>query len=74
MKQFNPHNLRTYIDKVKGLKPGKHLMDYNELNSIAIDLADLLLYTRELEDKVRELNKKLIEAESLTIEMQGEKF
>ena len=74
MKQFNPHNLRTYIDKVKGLKPGKHLWDYNELNTIALDLADLLLYTRELEDSIRDANRKLAEAESLTIEMQGEKF
>ena len=47
MKQFNPHVLRSYIDRIKGLKPGKHLMDHSELTAVALDVADLLLYSKE---------------------------
>ena len=74
MKQFNPHVLRSYIDRIKGLKPGKHLMDHNELTAVALDLADLLLYSKELENSIKELNKQLEEASALTIEMLGDKF
>lgn len=49
-------------------------MDHSELTAVALDLADLLLYSKELENSIKELGKQLEEATALTVEMQGEKF
>lgn len=73
MKQFNSNNLRSFVDRVKANRAGKHIVDHSEMSAVALDLADLLLYMRELEEKVNELNKKIAE-DAITIELKGEKF
>ena len=76
MTQFNPNTLRSFIDRVKSLKAnnGKQIVDSAELNNIALELADLLLYCRSLENQITKLQKQIDESGEITIELKGEKF
>lgn len=74
MVQSNTHNLRTFIDKTKSFKQGKQILDSHELISVGLELADLLLYMRDLEQQIVNLKQKIQEAETIEINMDGEKF
>ncbi len=75
MVQINTTNLRNFVDKAKSNKgAGKAIFDNSELNAAALDLASLLLYVSDLENEIVRLKKEIIELETVTVEMQGEKF
>lgn len=73
MKQFNGHHLRTFIDKARGVK-STSMFTKHELDSVIADLSDLLLYIKELENKIRELETTISEQAALEVEMVGDKF
>lgn len=75
MVQINTTNLRNFVNKAKSNRGGgKTIFDNSELNSAALDLASLLLYVSDLENEIIRLKKQIVELETVTIEMQGEKF
>jgi hypothetical protein len=50
------------------------MITHKEATGISWSLNDQLLYQRELEEELRTLRDKLADVQSITIEMQGEKF
>jgi hypothetical protein len=75
MKQPNTHHIRRFVDRVAGVGATQSLaFTKKELDEISLGLVDLLLYQRELEQEIRDLRARLDSAESITVEMQGDKF
>jgi hypothetical protein len=76
MVQINTSNLKNFVDKAKSNKSGsgKVIIDNQELIAAALDLANVLLYVRDLESEVLKLKKELAESNVIQIEMTGEKF
>lgn len=75
MKQANTHYLRKFIEKAGALGPNQTMMiTHKEAMGISWSLNDQLLYQRELEEELRNLRDKLADVQSITIEMQGERF
>lgn len=75
MKQPNTHHIRRFIDRVSAVGPTQSLaFTKKDLDEVILGLTDLLLYQRELELETQELRNKLSSAETITVEMQGDKF
>lgn len=72
MKRFNAHNIRNLIEKTRHIK-NNIVLTKTECETYIADLADLLLYLNELEDRVKELEKTISDS-SVEIEMVGDKF
>lgn len=75
MKQSNTHHLRKFIEKASAIGPNQTMMiTQKEALDISFALNDQLLYQRELESEIRDLKNQLSNLETVTIEMQGDKF
>ena len=75
MKQSNTYHLRKFIEKASAIGPNQTMMiTQKEALDISFALNDQLLYQGELEDEVRVLRSQLANVQSITIEMQGDKF
>jgi hypothetical protein len=75
MKQPNTHHIRRFLDRAAGVTHGQVVgLNQKEIYDLSIGLNDVLLYQKELEDHIRDLQERLSAAESVTVEMEGEKF
>ena len=75
MSQPNLHHLRKFIDRAETLKgEGQAVLTHSEIRSIALTLGGLLVYHKELEQKIKDLRSKLDDSETIAIEMQGGSF
>ena len=75
MKQPNTHHLRRFIDRAAVVSVGGSIaFTKKEMEDISLGMTDLLLYQRELEQEVKELKAKLESAETLSVEMIGDRF
>ena len=75
MKQSNTYHLRKFIERASAIGPNQTMMiTQKEALDISFALNDQLLYQGELEDEVRDLRNQLANVQSITIEMQGDKF
>lgn len=74
MIRFNTTNLRNFVNKMITANQQTQTMSTQELNRIALDIADLLLYCKDLEDQIKDLNIQLSDASNITVELEGNKF
>ena len=72
MKRFNAHNIRNLIEKARHTKTNIVLTKAECDNYIA-DLADMLLYICELEERLQAA-EKTISVNTVEVEMIGDKF
>lgn len=74
MIRFNTNNLRNFVNKMITANQHTQTLTTQELNRIALDIADLLLYCKDLEDQIKDLNIQLNDASNITVELEGNKF
>jgi nicotinate-nucleotide pyrophosphorylase len=75
MNQPNTHHLRKFVEKASSMGTGQPLMlSQKDATDISWALNNHLLYQRELEAEIRDLRDKLANIESVTVEMQGDRF
>lgn len=75
MSQPNLHHLRKFMDRADSLKgEGTVVLTHSEIRSVALTLGSLLIYHKELEYKIRDLESKIDDSNKPEIEMDGGGF
>lgn len=72
MKRFNAHNIRNLIEKVRHTK-SNIVLTKAECDNYIADLADMLLYINELEERLQAA-EKIVSETTVEVEMVGDKF
>jgi hypothetical protein len=71
----NLHFLRRFVDRAESLKgEGTTQITHSEMRSVSLALGALLLYQRQLEDQVGDLQKQIADMDTVQVEMNGGNF
>lgn len=74
MRQPNTYHIREFINSGNNITNKGLLLDKDSVINITKELADLLSYTMQLENKIVELQENLSKNESIQVEMMGKDF
>jgi hypothetical protein len=69
----NTHYIRNFNNRVT-TTAGKQIIDNDEIRKVQGELVDLLAYVLQLENKVGELQDKVVESNAIQVEMVGKDF
>ena len=70
MKQPNTHFIRQFNDKARSAN--RLILEQPDIRNLQSELLDVLLYIRELEEEIKQLQEK--QNESIEVVMQGDNF
>ena len=74
MRPPRTYYIREFINRGQSIVGNNLVFDKDTVSNITKELADVLAYVLELENKIDELQNKVDESQIITVELTGENF
>jgi len=74
MRPPRTYHIREFINRGQNIVGNGLMFDKDTIGNVTKELADVLAYVLELENKIDELQIKIAQNEIITVELIGEKF
>ena len=74
MRPPRTYYIREFINRGQSIVGNNFVFDKDTVSNITKELADVLAYVLELENKIDELQNKVDESQIITVELTGENF
>jgi len=74
MRPPRTYHIREFINRSQNVVGNGLMFDKDTIGNVTKELADVLAYVLELENKIDEMQNKIDESQIITVELSGENF